>query len=277
MQATSYTGNFSRNAQSIRSNVPLTEEQLRRVAPSVFAEQPHSSRGDRYGFIPTIRVLEGLRAEGFQPFAATQTRVRAADRREFTKHMLRLRQTDWSGQGEFNEVVLINSHDGSSAYQLIAGIFRLVCSNGLIAGDTFGEIRTSHTGDVVGEVIEGTYSIVRDFPRLNQSIGEMKAITLTEPQQQAFGRAALALKYDEPAKAPVTETALLTPRRYEDRDPSLWIIFNRVQESLVRGGLRGRSANGRRTRTREIAGIHENVKLNRALWMLAESMKQLVH
>lgn len=272
MASVSYN-RFSRNAHSFSSAVPLTDDQIIRVAPSVFAEHAHDSRGERYGFIPTSRVLEGLRHEGFQPFSATQTRVRIADRRDFTKHMLRLRQVGQAQGDEANEVVLINSHDGSSSYQLIAGVFRFVCSNGMIAGDIFGEIRTRHTGDVVGSVIEGTYKVVEDFPRLNQSIADMKAITLTEPQQLAFARAALQIKYDD--TAPITEDQVIMPRRHEDRSKDLWTTFNRVQESLVRGGLRGRSVTGRRTRTREVAGIQENVKLNRALWPLADEMKRL--
>lgn len=276
MQATSYSNNFSRNArvaQSLRE--PLTDDQIRQVAPSVFAVEPHSSRGDRYGFIPTGRVLEGLRREGFHAFSAMQTRVRIGDREGFTKHLLRLRQIDHLDREEFNEVVLVNSHDGTSSYQLMAGTFRVICKNGMVAGgEIFNEIRTRHSGDVVGQVIEGAYEIVREFPRLNESIADMKSIVLTEPQQLAFARSALALKYDE-GQAPITEAAVIAPRRSADRDPTLWNTLNRAQENLLAGGVRGRSSNGRRTSTRAVTGIQENVKLNRALWMLAESMKQL--
>lgn len=87
---------------------------------------------------------------------------------------------------------------------------------------------------------------------------------------------ALALKYDDPAKStPVTESQLLAPRRWDDRKNDLWAVFNRVQENLVKGGLNGRTANGRNQRTRPVQGIDQNLRLNRALWLLAEGMRQL--
>ena len=94
--------------------------------------------------------------------------------------------------------------------------------------------------------------------------------------QLSFARSALALKYDDPAKAPpVTEAQVLAPRRVEDDRSDLWATFNRVQEALTKGGLPSPSANGRRQRTRPVEGIDQNVKLNRALWMLADGMRRL--
>ncbi|MBN3807442.1 DUF945 domain-containing protein, partial [Paraburkholderia sp. Ac-20336] len=80
---------------------------------------------------------------------------------------------------------------------------------------------------------------------------------------------------DAEAPAPITENQLLAPRRFEDRRDDLWTVFNRVQENLTKGGLHGRSRTGRAMSTRPITGIDENVKLNRALWMLAEAMRQM--
>ena len=85
---------------------------------------------------------------------------------------------------------------------------------------------------------------------------------------------ALALKYDDPP-APITESQLLAPRRCDDNRPDLWSVFNRTQENLVQGGLLGRAANGRRQRTRPVQGIDQNVRLNRALWLLADGIQRL--
>jgi hypothetical protein len=117
---------FSRNRFEARSDRdPLTDDQLRRVAPSIFAEAPHDSRSERYTYIPTISVLEDLRREGFEPFMVAQTRTRDDSRREHTKHMLRLRHRTQTLAKDTNEIVLINSHDGSSAYRMTAGTYRL--------------------------------------------------------------------------------------------------------------------------------------------------------
>ena len=111
-----------------RSNTPLTDDQIHRVAPSVYADAPHESRSERYQAIPTSVVLDALRNEGFFPFFAAQTAVRKESKREHTKHMLRLRHASQINQKEANEIILLNSHDGTSSYQMLAGMFRFVCA-----------------------------------------------------------------------------------------------------------------------------------------------------
>ena len=108
---------------------PLTNEQLYRFAPSIFAQEKHGSRSDKYTYIPTIEVVNGLRKEGFQPFWAVQSRSRDENKRNFTKHMIRLRHENQIADREVCEIVLINSHDGTSSYQMMCGIFRLVCQD----------------------------------------------------------------------------------------------------------------------------------------------------
>jgi hypothetical protein len=95
-------------------------------------------------------------------------------------------------------------------------------------------------------------------------------------EQLAFAHAALALKYDpETEVAPITEQQILQPKRREDVGNDLWKTFNRVQERMLKGGVAGRSATGKRTTTRAITGIDQDFRLNRALWVLAEQMKVL--
>ena len=268
---------FGRQSPALYSQVALTDDQIRRVAPSVFAEAPHDSRSARYSYIPTIDVLSSLRAEGFQPFMVAQTKVRADDRREFTKHMLRMRHESHvsrQADGGAPEVILLNSHDGSSSYQLLGGWLTFVCMNGLVAGDILKDVRVRHNGDVKGQVIEGAYEVLKGFDAVRQSREEMKAIELKPSEAAVFAQAAIVAKYDD--KTPVTPSQVLAPRRWQDAGNSLWDTFNRVQENLVqRGGIVARSATGRRQRTRPVQGISQNVGLNRALWTLAEGMKAL--
>ncbi|WP_254501416.1 MULTISPECIES: DUF932 domain-containing protein [Pseudomonas] len=268
---------FASRSPSLRSDYPLTDDQIHRVAPSIFADAPHESRSQRYAYIPTAAVLAELRKEGFQPFMVTQTRVRDQGKREHTKHMLRLRHASQINGAEANEIVLLNSHDGTSSYQMLAGMFRFVCSNGLVCGDTVADVRVPHKGDVAGQVIEGAFEVLSGFDRVKDSRDAMRAITLDEGEAEVFARSALALKYDPTDKkpAPITESQILMPRRFDDRRPDLWSVFNRTQENLTKGGLRGRSANGRRQQTRPVQGIDQNIRLNRALWLLADGMRQL--
>ena len=261
---------FSYRSPVLRSDHPLSDDQIRTVAPSIFAETPHESRSQRYSYIPTAAVLTELRNEGFQPFMVCQTRVRHEDRRDYTKHMLRLRHESQINGTEANEIILLNSHDGTSSYQMLAGMFRFVCQNGLVCGDTFADVRVPHKGNVTDHVIEGAYEVLQGFEQVQHSRDAMGAITLDDGEAEVFARSALTLKYDDPGKTlPITESQVLRPRRFDDNRLDLWSTFNRVQENLVKGGLTGRTANGRQQRTRPVQGIDQNVRLNRALWLLA--------
>ncbi|MEX6067788.1 DUF932 domain-containing protein, partial [Providencia hangzhouensis] len=102
-------------ANSIRRDRPLTLEELFRTVPSVFSEEKHESRSEKYTYIPTITLLDSLQKEGFYPFFACQTRVRDDSRRDHTKHMLRLRRHDQITGSQVPEIILLNSHDGSSS------------------------------------------------------------------------------------------------------------------------------------------------------------------
>jgi hypothetical protein len=121
---------FARNTRVLRSETPLAEEQMRNAAPSIFAAGKHASRSERYTYIPTIDVMRGLRREGFEPFMVAQGASRVEGKAAYTKHMVRMRyHRDTCGRvstkPEANEIILINSHDGASSYQLLAGLFRL--------------------------------------------------------------------------------------------------------------------------------------------------------
>lgn len=254
----------------------LTDDQIRETAPSVFAEHAHTRTSLRYALIPTIRVVDALRGEGWLPTLARETRVRDASRRGYAKHLLRFRHRNDRHRtavvGELiPELVLLNAHDGSSSYELHAGFFRIVCGNGLVVADaTVHRQGVRHTGDVVGRVIEGAYEIVADLPQAATRIGLYRDITLNEREATQLATAALQLRYPTPEAAPITADQLLRPRRHEDRAPDLWTRLNVIQENLLQGGLPGRSAHGRRVRTRAIRSVNEDVRLNKALWCLAE-------
>ena len=279
-QTPTLASRFAPSTHVLRSETPLGEDQMRRAAPSIFAAGKHASRSDRYTYIPTIEVLRGLAREGFQPFMVAQGKSRVEGKTEFTKHMIRMRHAGQvTARQEANEIILINSHDGASSYQMLAGVFRFVCCNGLVVGEISNDIRIPHKGNIQGEVIEGAFRVLDDFEAVDASADAMKAITLQPQEQRAFGTAALALRFGERHEglppAPVTADQLIEPRRPEDQGPSLWTTFQRIQENVTQGGLRGRTATGRRMRTREVASIERGVSLNRALWMLAEEMRKL--
>lgn len=259
---------------SIRENRPLTNDELMRYVPSAFSVEKHESRSDRYTYIPTITLLDKLRSEGFEPFYAKQSRVRDQDRRGFTKHMIRLRRGNNGSGKEVPEIVLLNSHDGSSSYKMIPGIFREVCTNGLVCWKTFGEFSVPHKGDIVSQVIEGAFSVLDVFEKVENNIGMMKGIELDKAERLLLGQLALEYKYEDKAP-PVTAENIIHPRRWHDKGTDLWTAFNIVQENLVKGGLSGRTEKGKRTTTRPVNGIDGDIKLNQALWKMAEEFAKL--
>lgn len=271
---------FARNTLTLRSETPLAEEQMRQVAPSIFAEGKHVSRSERYTYIPTIDVLRGLRKEGFEPFMVAQSKSRTEGKAEYTKHMIRMRHASVVGaKPEANEIILINSHDGASSYSMLAGQFRFVCCNGLVVGNVVNDIKIPHKGDIQGEVIEGAFRVLQDFEEVDAAADRLKSVTLNRDEEMAFANAALALRYGDRgeglAPAPVTAEQLTQARRPEDWGNSLWSSFQRIQENSTKGGLPGRTALGRPLRTRPVASIDRSVSLNRALWVLAEEMRKL--
>lgn len=291
--------NMARNS----SNAALDNETLSRVAPSVFATAASDKMSDRYSFIPTIQVVDVLRSQGWEPTAAMQSRARSGSGAIEAKHIVRFRNTNEKqvprtelrqvGDVSHTELVLVNSHDGSSAFQLMGGVFRLVCSNGAIVGDEYARHTIRHTGFTTDKVIEAQYKVLESVPKISASIQLMGQVQLEQSEQLALAEAALSIRYGQetdengvllPVKSPITAEQLLLVRRSDDRSNDLWTTFNRIQENVMRGGLRGISESQdertgritrRRTRTREVASVSENVRLNRALWTLAERMAEL--
>ncbi|RJT45856.1 DUF932 domain-containing protein, partial [Escherichia coli] len=116
-------------------------------------------------YIRTITVLESLQREGFQPLFACQTLVRDPGRRGYTKNMLRLRRAGEINGEHVPEIILPNSHDGTSSYQMLPGYFRFVCQNGCVCGQTQREVSVQQRGYVVDRLIEGAYEVVGVFER----------------------------------------------------------------------------------------------------------------
>jgi hypothetical protein len=167
-------------------------------------------------------------------------------------------------------VVFLNSHDGTSAYQLRIGIFRPICTNGLITSrGAFPAICVAHRGNVVDQVVEGALALTERFDALASQVERMQACFLNDYDQQRFAEGVLALRYPDAADAGMAASQLLRCRRVEDAGSDLWNLLNRCQENLLRGGLNRRSAQGRLVRTRGITAIRRNLSLNEQIWDLA--------
>ncbi len=261
----------------------LDNNQLARIAPSIFAANASANVSSKYSFFPTIDVVDSLRNEGWFPVRANQSRTRLEEKRGYQKHKISFRRDSHFGQNKvgdcFPELVLINSHDGASSYQLHAGIFRLVCTNGLTVSDSlFQKICVKHVGFKKDDVIEASYRVLENLPQVMGSVESMKATQLNRAEQLLFAEQALAIRYDgEPI--PVSPDRILRARRYDDQGGDLWKTLNIVQENTIKGGVRGmvKDKDGRvkHIMTRKVGSIDKDTALNKALWTLAERMKEL--
>jgi len=265
-----------------RSGETLSNEQISGACPSVFAERKHDSRSSRYTYLPTAQLLNGMRDAGFLPVEVRQGGSSDETRRGFTKHLIRFRRPGvvQNVGDSVPELIMLNSHDGTSSYQFMSGWFRLVCSNGLVVADTNKEIngiRVGHRGNILDDVIEASYRVIDETEEQGRLIEDMTRIELSHEEQTAFALAARSLRFDDDSQ--VVPAQIIRARRSEDVGNSLWLTLNRAQENLINGGITYRSvnANGHATRrhAREINGIDGNIRLNRALWTLAEEMRRI--
>lgn len=280
----SYKGLRFGGHNSFSPGTPMTDEDIARVAPSVFATQAHDSRSERFAYVSTGEILAGLRKAGFQPVAAIQGRSRVEGKADFTKHMLRFQHPDYVTAGvAAPQALLMNAHDGTSSYRMMSGVFRSICTNSMIVMEEGGtDFRVKHSGNVTEKVIEGTFSVIDESVKTIAKVENWQSIALTDREKLVFADAAHLIRFgdaDGEVTTPIEATQLLRVRRDADKADNLWAVFNRVQENAVKGGLRawGMDSNGQRRRytSKEVAGIDGNVKLNRALWQLADSMAKL--
>jgi len=266
--------------------IPMSNDELRNNAPAIFANEPFGEVSNRYKFIPTIQVVDILRDQGWNPVQAFTNRTRFNKNGEnprdgFQKHSIRFAHQDnlvIAGDSR-PEILLTNSHDAKAAYQLHAAIFRMICSNGMVIADsTFEKIAIRHQGFDESDVIDASFRVINEIPKIAESVERFRAIELNEGQQIAYANAAIKLRWADTGTEPIESAQLLRLRRHEDKGNDLWTTYNIVQENLLKGGLRSRRnpETGRRMASRGVKSINEDIRLNKALWTLTDEMAKLV-
>ncbi len=268
--------NLSNNTSNFKA-IALEEDTLRHQAPSIFAAGPMAGVSNRYAFVPTARIVSGLRELDWVPVAVEEQRIRTETRRGFQKHLLRFRRAEqMQTLDEWNvELVLVNSHDAGCAYQLHTGIYRRICSNGLVLSDSqFESIRFRHAGLEAEQVLQTSLRLLDYMPRVVELVSRFRSRILDARESQRFAEQAMLLRYPTLAEAPVDAETVLQVRRSEDEGADLWNTTNRVQESLIRGGVSDhhRDKRGKLRSVRALRGIDSKVNLNKELWGLAEQM-----
>jgi hypothetical protein len=254
----------------------LTLDEIKTRAPAAFATTPAAHCSPRYVMFPTIQAIELLGREGFLPVEARQDSNRGGEVDLLhAKHMIRFRALGVQSRKETAvggldmDIILRNSSDGRSKFSLNMGIFRKVCSNGMVAKVSGLNVVTSHKRISAESVLQRASEISKQSKPLFDKIKTWQSIKLTGEQRLKFAMEATMLRFDEKAGLYKPED-MIAVRREEDAEDNLWNVFNRAQESGMRGGITGANAAGRRVTSRGINSINGDMSFNGALWELAE-------
>ena len=267
----------------VEKHQALSDDEIRVVCPVAFKETMSSKEirnlglSKHYSFVPTSNVINDLRSMGWEVVDAKQVKARKKSTRGYQKHMVTFEHPDYkvNGAEEYPQLLLTNSHDGGNAFTLSAGIFRLVCSNGLvIKTEDYGSARLVHKGYSFEAVQKLVNTFVETIDETLTRITAMKQVELDKAQQIEFAKKAALLRftaksYNEDNIGDIVDLDdLLNVERKEDAGNGLWEVFNRVQESLVNGkynyAMNGKvnAADAKTRKARPIKNFKQSIDVN---------------
>ncbi len=257
----------------------LTKDQIREIAPSVFTmKADKSSTSKHYVHIPTEQVIDDMQALGWGVVDAKQ--VKARKNAGYQKHMVVFGNDDITITGKDGDTVMprilmTNSHDGKNSFQFQAGLYRLVCSNGLVIADAeFANMKIRHMGYDLAELKTVITEIVEKLPLTVECMNKLKAKQLSEKEQVEFAKEALATRLSEKEISKYTSediVELLNPTREEDNGNDMWSVYNVIQEKIIHGMFDVYGVNGKVRKARKIKNFKQDTQVNQELYQLALS------
>ncbi len=243
--------------------------------PSIFAGSPCPNVSERYQFIKTSEVLNHLQEIGWNPRQMSEVRARKPHTKGFQKHLIRLTNPNFDtakvvGE-EVPELVLTNSHNGKNSFSFRIGIYRLVCSNGLvIPTEEFSNITVKHVGNMASQIKEVIGRMSSSFPAVYADIKKMKVRKLSPREMDSFARSASELRNPNLSKSLIVGIGdILAVSRLEDEGDDLWKVYNRIQENLMKGNFEIKTKKGAR-KGASIRSIDKGIRINEGLWELAK-------
>ena len=259
-------------------------EELAQYAPAVFATKPAAGVTGRYSFISTNEIVEKVLDLGWELHSAKQNGPNP-----FSRHMIRftnpkLGYFDLKGDNVKPQIILDNSHNRGSSAQLHMGLFRLVCTNGLVVAmpGMYTAVKFRHMG-VDKEELRKILSVAAEqYGVIGSHIADMQEVKMNEDKSVEFAIKAVASR--EPhmfinedgtinvnkVTASTNPLEIISPVRGEDRADNLWTVFNVIQERMIKGGYNRVTGSGRNSTVRGLTNAVRNVDLNKELWTIAE-------
>lgn len=247
------------------------------LLPALYTDHghPEKTKLGRFNAVSTSVAIAALAAEGYVTTKASVMKPRQGSG-DYARHLVRMRHQHAPTVGDSHpEIVIVNANDGSSSLRVMAGLYRIVCSNGLIVSTaTIGSFSFRHSSPhLVPQLVRARAAALADATsKLGPMIQEWQRIPLTLHQQEQFAERAMVLR-GLPADSPFRPYQLTVARRTEDTPENLWAVFNRVQENLSRPGVSATRVRDdgtrRRVSLRELRNIPQTLTFNTKLWELA--------
>lgn len=258
---------------------PMTLEEVRKATPQAFANAPKPGVSDRYTFLPTSRIIEDMDVLGWKVCQAKGANYRNSVNQQYGNHVIKFYHPDVfiknqeGGVEAYINVVVMNSHTGRGSFRFEMGIFRLVCSNGLMIKDNdMGSFSLRHKGYSFEELRTTLTAALDKMPDMVGRINQFSMIEMTAEQQAEFAQKAYQLRAGEEKLLSAEDLKdMLAPRRKEDEGNSVWKVLNRVQESVIKGGFYAVNGKGKLRKVKGIRNIHKDMEMNKALWEMATS------
>jgi len=258
----------------IQNSQFIDKKEIKNRAKSIFTETGAPNVSEKYAHISTEKIIDDMALLGWGVVDAKE--VKARKDIGFQKHLVVFRNNDIQitsedGDNVFPQILLTNSHDGKNAFTFTAGLFRLVCENGLVVSSReFENMKIRHYGYTFEELQETIKTMVEKLPLTVESLNKFRSIELGQDQMLDFAKKALETRFteDELENIKIDLTDLLTPTRKEDNGSDLWSVYNVVQEKLVHGMFNYQYGNKSR-KARKIKNFNKDLELNEKLYDLA--------
>ena len=262
---------------NLESSKFLSKKELSEIAPSIFTMKPSNTVSDKYTHIPTERVIDDMELMGWKPVDAKEVKARTEDTRGVQKHLVIFRNDDVVINGEdgdtvFPQILITNSHDGKNAFQFTAGLFRMICENGLVIDtDEFEDLKMRHMGYTFEDLQVLIRGMVEKLPLTVEAMNKMKSVELEEEQMFNLAKSFLDIRvegtkntYDKQAIEDV-----LNVQRKKDEGNMLWEVFNRVQENIIEGNFEYKTQGGKVRQARIIKNFKQDQNVNKKMFSKA--------
>lgn len=245
-----------------------SSEKLLRNVPSLFASSASPKVSDKYAFVSTLEILEKFEQDGWKVSSARQK-----GKSQFHAHEIRLTNSDLPAVGDsLVQAVIQNSHDGTKPLHVQAGLFRLVCSNGLtVPTAAAADFKLRHKGLEMGDIRRITDEFTKTIPQLQNKVEMFESKIMSDSESVDFVNKAMMIRWNQGSLPKIDVESWLNPMRNADQDPTMWKIFNRLQEKFVRGGEQVQNQKSRFIKMRELKNFDVVNRINTGLWELAES------